>query len=181
MNITMTIWKIKQSKLFRLLFGLIGNVLIVVMLFYLITMSIPYFFGLQQFTVLSDSMGKTIPYGSLVYVKAAKFGDVKADDIATFRSSKDPKKHFTHRIVSVDVKTMSFVTKGDAGIHNDPLPIDASRLVGKVATIIPFAGFPAAFFNNKSMLVIAALLISSWIATEAELFIKQKRKKGEPG
>ena len=147
----------------------------------MITMTAPLLTGYKSYTVLSDSMSRTINYGSIVYVEKASFADMKPGDIATFESGKDQTKHFTHRIVSIDKQKKSFITKGDANPTNDPVPVSADRLVGKVVYIIPYAGLPAALFENTTAVIITVILLALWMATEIELAIsKRKTRKNTP-
>lgn len=140
-------------------------------------MTAPLLMGYKTFTVLSDSMAKTINYGSIVVVKKTVFEDMKTEYIATFESSKDKNKHFTHRIVSINKQKKSFITKGDANPTNDPVPVGADRLIGRVVYIIPYAGLPAALLENTTAVIITIILLSLWIATEIELALRRRQIK----
>lgn len=144
-----------------------------------VLMGAPRLFGLQPYAVLSDSMGNTAPYGSLVYVRKAAFSAVRPGDIALFQSQKNPADRFTHRVVSVDAKSKTFVTKGDANPTSDPVPAPASQLKGRVAFVLPWAGLPAALLQNRIAAIGAVLLVVIWAAAELDLWFTRK-KTGKP-
>ena len=175
----MPVTKHWMKRIGILLKRILSNILIIMLLFFAVTMAIPYFLGLNQYAVLSDSMNNTITFGSLVYVEKKPFEEMKPLDIATFKSLKNPHKSFTHRIISMDKVKKTFVTKWDANPSYDPVPASARQLVGKVTAIIPFAGMPAALFANFSTMVIALLLLASWIATEIEMYIRKRKKRDD--
>lgn len=170
--------KSNKLKCVYFLARILSSALFIIILVLILAMAIPYAFGLRPFVVLSNSMSKTIDSGSVVYVKKAVFEDIKESDIATFQSKKDKSKSFTHRIISIDNQKKTFVTKGDANRTADPVPIGADQLVGKVVFVIPFAGLPAMFLQNKFILLGFIIFLVIWIALEIELaFRKRKVRK----
>ena len=58
---------------------------------------------------------------------------------------------------------LSFVTRGDANDVNDPTPVAADKVVGKVKFALPYAGYIMSFGQSKtgiiSLVMIPGLLI----------------------
>jgi len=162
-----------------LLFRRIASTFVIIILVLEITvLAAPYVLGYKSFSVLTSSMKPTLSYGTLVFVKQIQFDEVAINDIATFESTKDASKYFTHRIVGIDTDNKSFVTKGDANPTDDPLPTGYSQMVGKVVTVVPFAGLIAAALKSSITLIVTIALLIVWLAFEIELFAV-KKKQGE--
>ena len=90
--------------------------------------------------VQSGSMEPAIKTGSVVVVKPAE--NYKAGDIITFEDrGKD--KTTTHRILDLEVISgqTQYITKGDANNAEDSSRVSESKIIGKVLTSIPYAGY----------------------------------------
>lgn len=144
---------------------------------------------IRVFSVLSGSMEPVIHTGSVVIVQPQE--EYKEGDIVTFRSPKDPKQTFTHRIIKVsqdkDIKTITYTTKGDANEEEDRDQTSARRAIGKVIFTIPYAGYAVNFAQTQTGLIVlivipATIIVYSEllnIKTEIQKFIKMKSKKNK--
>lgn len=93
------------------------------------------------FSVLSGSMGRALPQGSLAITKnQASYG---VGDIATYRPfGVDQKSTITHRVVEkVGLNQELLVLKGDANESADIRPIPKDRVVGRVIFYLPLIGY----------------------------------------
>ena len=131
---------------------------------------------MDMFVVETGSMSPTIKANSLIYVKSYKnFEDYNVGDIVTFT---DPvqKKSFTHRIVGIDDREKSFVTKGDANKENDVGKTSAEYAYGKVEAVIPYLGYVVKFLRYTVVKVAVAIIYIAWAAIEIELFLAERKK-----
>jgi len=137
----------KTSKIISEIVTWLLVILIVLMSISLISMKItggpPTILGHRMFIVLSGSMEPTIKTGSVVFVKPVESGSLAAGDVITFRGFGDPNNLVTHRIVSIEGEAAgtAYITKGDANEVEDPSPVAANRVVGKVNFTIPYLGY----------------------------------------
>lgn len=93
--------------------------------------------------VLSGSMGRTAPKGSLVIAKTLPPDRYTVGDIVVFPLPLAPEQTVTHRIVRLNLagekRTVS--TKGDANPNGDGWSIQVQQIKGRVLVIIPLIGF----------------------------------------
>lgn len=168
----------ESSKIIKIL----GNALFGIIVFILAIMAFsviqnrvsggpPKVAGHYMFIVLSGSMNPTFDTGSLVFVKPAQPDEIKERDIIAFRGLGDSEALTTHRVVGIDRSGPDgpeFTTRGDANDVDDPNPVPAGNLVGKVALAVPYMGYLLAFGRTKRgllalIIVPGALLIISEI------------------
>src|SRR3989338_7527812 len=91
--------------------------------------------------VRSGSMEPAIKTGAIVIVKPAPSYNV--GDVVTFGEDTKMQIPTTHRIFEVLDKggKISFLTKGDANEEEDPTEEPLSKVIGKDAVAVPFAGY----------------------------------------
>jgi len=90
--------------------------------------------------VESGSMEPAIKTGSVVVVKPAD--SYKIGEVITFNDGgKD--KTTTHRVADIEVVSgkVYYITKGDANNAEDSGKVSETKVVGKVLTSIPYAGY----------------------------------------
>jgi len=97
----------------------------------------------QIYVVQSGSMAPAIKIGAVVVVKPA--ATYQVGDIITF-SGNNIGIPTTHRIVAVNNSgsRTNYTTKGDANDNQDPNPVAAGRVLGKVLINIPYVGYAVA-------------------------------------
>lgn len=125
---------------------ILSNIIFVVLIILVLLLFVPNFIGYKSMAVISGSMEPNIPVGSIVYVKDAGFDDFKVGDIMSYQISGSTM--VTHRVESIDKKSRSIVTKGDANDTVDSSPVKESQIVGKVAFSIPVIGFISIYMKT---------------------------------
>ena len=114
----------KSRKIFsRVMDGILGAILVLLLLFTTITIVQKYtsksIIGYRMLWVETPSMEKAIPSESYILVKDASASDVKVEDIVVFISD-DPtvpkNSTVTHRVIAIN-EDGTFTTKGD----NNPI------------------------------------------------------------
>jgi signal peptidase I len=143
-----------------------GNVLFVALLLFMATLSffliqsrisggVPKVAGYQMYIVLSGSMSPEFDTGSIAFVKETLPEQLVVGDIITFRSQSGSDSLTTHRIVEVNREEgLRFVTRGDANNVNDPNPVLAENVVGRVTGSIPYVGYVMSFVQTRQGLIL---------------------------
>lgn len=97
--------------------------------------------GWQLQPVLSASMEPTYPVGSLVVVGPVDPSDVRPGMAVTFEDPAQPGRIVTHRVESrLPGERPAFRTRGDANATNDPFPVPARSIRGRVLWHVPVLG-----------------------------------------
>lgn len=163
----------KRSKKIALPFNLTGffaNFLSVILLAIVLLLAyvlvqgkllgtVPSVAGYQMYMVISGSMQPAFDTGSLIFVKAAEPSDIAIGDIITFQGSGGAGYLTTHRVVDINQgEKLSFVTRGDANNVNDPKPVPAENLVGKVSLAIPYLGYILGFLQTRQGLILLVFI-----------------------
>ncbi|MFO7951563.1 MAG: signal peptidase I, partial [Bacillota bacterium] len=155
-----------SRKRFPRIFAIFGNIIFVILLLIMAVLSffliqsriaggVPQVAGYQIYIVLSGSMQPEFDTGSLAFVRETDPEALTAGDIITFRSPANPDSLTTHRIVEVqDDDELQFVTRGDANNVNDPNPVPAENVVGKVTGSVPYAGYLMNFVQTSQGLIL---------------------------
>jgi signal peptidase I len=153
----------KKGSSFTRIAGNVVTVILLVMLFSLsffliqsrINEGTPTVAGYKMFVVLSGSMSPAFDTGSLVFVKPTEPLEIVENDIITFSSAADANRLTTHRVVGINRENgLSFVTRGDANNVNDPSPVPAENLVGKVTGSVPYVGYLFGFAQTRQGLIL---------------------------
>ncbi len=106
----------------------------------------------DAYIVLSGSMKPTIYPGDMVFARAVTPKDIIEGDIVVANMSS---RLYTHRVIDkIDSdENILFRLKGDANEDPDPSYIEGSRIIGKVALILP-----TRYFYNKSSYLVFVLI-----------------------
>ncbi|MCL2079958.1 MAG: class B sortase [Oscillospiraceae bacterium] len=128
------------------------------------------------FTVLTTSMQKEIPQGSLIVTVRTDPAKLQIGDNITFM--KDYNTAITHKITDIyenhqNSSQRGFQTKGTDNDRPDEHIVLEMSVVGKVVLVIPAAGAVMEFIA-KNLLLFAAAIIFGVIAT---ILIKKKARK----
>lgn len=100
---------------------------------------VPGWCGLKAMAVVSGSMEPSIPVGSMVYVESVAAPRLQPGDVCTYRLQSETTL-VTHRVVQVDTRHQTLLTRGDANTRPDPtVPFD--QVVGRVVFHLPGAGW----------------------------------------
>lgn len=143
------------------LFGLIFNILFVLIILLAAVIILAPLVGWHMDTVLSGSMEPFIHVGSLVIVQPVDVSQIHAGDIIAFSLGNT---EICHRVVSIDEgPPLKFTTKGDANNAADRETVAAENVVGTVILSIPQAGYFTSFIKSPvgilAIVILAALLL----------------------
>ena len=111
-------------------------------------------------TVLSGSMSPALSPGDMVVAAAVPMTIIQPGDVISFKNA-DEKTLVTHRVV--EVKSDSFIVKGDANENPDPEPVMMGNVVGKMVFSLPMFGyvlhFAKSFWGFLVFIVVPGVLI----------------------
>lgn len=144
------IWILLSVLIFSLLFNFI----------------IPVMTGSTQLLiVLSGSMHPVMRVGDMVVVESKLPDEIHAGDVIAYNDpGGTPNVMITHRVLSItEGEERLFHTKGDANEEIDAYVVPASKLVGEMVFVIPFAGYLPETTKSTSlffvMIILPALLL----------------------
>ena len=150
----------------KIFFRCIGNTVLGLMLVMALVLLIPGLFGIRPYVVYSGSMEPEIPTGAVVFTKEGEFSPKKGDiTVVTHRGVKKEK----------DI----FITKGDANKTEDPVPAEASQIIGRVVFHLPYLGYVIHFL--KARIPFAAVCIAACLSVLFDLAYTPKKKKIQGG
>ena len=127
---------------------------------------IPFITGSEKaFIVLSGRMTPLMLPRDMIIVKSVDPNELTVGDILTFRDpGGKPNTYVTHRIIALkEDKELIFKTKGDANNAEDNFNVTASKAVGKLVFVIPFAGYLPEITKNKNIFFFMIILPASLI------------------
>lgn len=137
-------------------------------------------FGFSFYTVVSGSMQREIPKGSLVVVRWVPGTELSAGDDITFY--RDADTVVTHRIVEVLEEYegsggRAFITQGIENPLPDETPVHEMNVVGKVVRVFPKAGLVGSLVRaNLKWVVILLALVTALTASLRNLASCRKRE-----
>jgi len=122
----------------------------------------PGLFGFHTYTGLGQSMGETIPNGSLVVARTVAADDVALGDVLVFRWPGFDQP-ITHRVIDIrqNDRDLLFATKGDGNPASDPFLASGDQELGRVILTVPRLGswLPAV----KALVYMAAFGGAFWL------------------
>lgn len=167
-----------QSKAKPIL-SFISTFVVTVIVFIAVALLAAKLFGLQGFTVESNSMAPAYPVDSFIFVKETDPGEIQAGDVVTYVFNENGLL-VTHRVISVDTANQTFVTKGDNNNVADPAPVMWGNVVGKVVFGVPRVGAVMRVLTadkNKPYIIASIAIIG--IASVILDLIEKKKSKSE--
>ncbi len=167
--------------LFRI-FQLLVTILVVVFAGVLILTALPVKGNIKLLTVLSGSMGPTIPVGSAVLIKPVDH--YLTNEVITYARGGNEKQLVTHRIVATQFVNgeKQYITKGDANEDPDPAVVKADQVKGQVLLTVPYLGYVAnwiktpAGFVSLIVLPAAILIYGELMAVKNEMVRAWKKR-----
>ena len=115
------------------------NLLLATAVFLAAAAWLPGFLHMKACVVESSSMEPVIKAGSVIYV--SQYGQdeqICPGDIVSFQAGS---VMVTHRVVSVNQREGTIITKGDANALCDSVPVSQEAIYGKVRFQIPWIGY----------------------------------------
>ncbi|QDG89348.1 signal peptidase I [Pseudarthrobacter sp. NIBRBAC000502770] len=152
----------------------------------LVLIVVPVATGSQTYTILTKSMVQKYPPGTFMVMKPAPFDELKYGDVVTFQLYSGRPDVETHRVVgfgSTQQGEKTLITKGDNNGANDPEPVRAIQVKGKLFYAVPYVGFVANFLGNSgrgTWTVIAAVALIGYGAITVYTSLRKTRKGDEP-
>lgn len=135
------------------------NGVLALLLCALLAFGLPRFFGVQYFSVISGSMTPEIPVGSLVVSVPTESNNIHPGDVISYVANEDLDV-ITHRVVSFDAQTNSFITQGDANDAPDS-PVLAANVVGVSKFTVPHLGYALSYLSTTSGKVVGITAIAA--------------------
>ncbi|MBU5482303.1 signal peptidase I [Blautia sp. MSJ-19] len=111
------------------------------------------FFGISIDTVLSGSMEPVLKTGGIAFTDT-KNRTPEIGEIITYQAG-DSK--VSHRVVGKEQN--GYRTKGDANNGEDAALVMPSQIIGKVVFSLPFLGYAAVFFKQKTVFAILMFML----------------------
>ena len=165
-------------------FGIITTSLLVIVIILAIMLAGVRLVGITPYTVLSGSMEKKIPVGSLIYTVEVNPSTLKEQDVITYVI--EGGTVVTHRIIELlpdeeDPTLVRFRTKGDNNDIPDGDPVHPKNILGKVIFTVPLLGYIAWFVQNPpgSYITIGIGVILVLLTFLPELLDKLEEKEAK--
>ena len=115
----------------------------------LVILGIAVLLELRPVVILSGSMEPSISTGSIC--RRGVPGKVVAYEL---------KDHLVvHRISRCVSGGESFITKGDSNDTEDPIPVSAKQIRGRVIGTIPYLGYGAVFLRSRAGILLTAAIV----------------------
>ena len=140
----------------------------------ILTRIVPVITGAPVFVVGGGSMEPAIHLGSVVIELPVPATDLSAGDVVSIRVGPQ-QAVFTHRITRLVTRDGQpwIETRGDANPVGDPSIVPVSAVLGRVATVVPGAGFVvqmlASFAGVAFLLSLAMVtLLGSWLLEDLD-------------
>ena len=147
---------------------------------------IPVATGSQSYTILTKSMVQKFPPGTFMVMKPVAFDELKYGDVITFQMYSGRPDVDTHRIVgfgSTQSGEKTLITKGDNNGANDPEPVRAIQVKGKLFYAVPYVGFAANALGNAdrgTWTVLAAVGLIGYGAITVYKSVRKPRGSKSP-
>ena len=159
------------------LLNLIGTLIMLSAVVVSLGLSVPRFFGIESFIVVSGSMEPAIPVGSMVFSKAVEPATLQPGDVIIFNNIRLNDTPITHRVVENHTDQWEIITKGDANDQNDIRPVTYDQVRGKVIRHIPQLGYIASPLSTlMGKIAIGMILVAGFLLTEVGVRLRKKPK-----
>ncbi|MBQ7700609.1 MAG: signal peptidase I [Clostridia bacterium] len=182
----------RQKTVLRRLTGIVGYVLIflIAALFVFVIVfkannRTVFIFGKAPVWVMTSSMEPTIPERSYILVKEVKesaVSEIKVGDVIMFASD-DPAlagANNTHRVVEISEDCKTFITKGDANMKNDDVPVRAESIRAVYVRNMPVLTAAGRFmFSGIGTVITMTLIFAIMMAIYMPDIIKATRQKSK--
>lgn len=121
----------------------------------LVILGIAVLLELRPVVILSGSMEPSISTGSICFISGADRRGVPGKVVAY-----ELKDHLVvHRISRCVSGGESFITKGDSNDTEDPIPVSAKQIRGRVIGTIPYLGYGAVFLRSRAGILLTAAMV----------------------
>ena len=173
-----------MTKTIKRIWNWISGILVAVAVLLAIALVGVRIVGLQPFVVLSGSMEPKYHVGSLIYVQAVDYKELKVGDPITYMVSDDTV--VTHQIIEVlvdenDPDTIRYFTQGIANDVPDGVSVHYKNIIGKPVFSIPYLGYVSNYIQKPPgmYVAIAAAAVLVLLVFLPDIFSDDKKKKPE--
>ena len=174
-----------MTKTIKRIWNWISGILVAVAVLLAIALVGVRIVGLQPFVVLSGSMEPKYHVGSLIYVQAVDYKELKVGDPITYMVSDDTV--VTHQIIEVlvdenDPDTIRYFTQGIANDVPDGVSVHYKNVIGTPVFTVPYLGYVANYIQNPpgTYVAISAGAIFLLLVFLPDLFADDKAKEKKP-
>ena len=137
--------------------------------------------GYSVMEVLSSSMSREYPVGSLIFIRQIEPSKITKGDNITYFLDEDTK--VTHKVVGIshdEQGKLTFTTKGTENPMADKEPVAARNVIGKVVGSVAGVGNAVAYLKgNWAVALLLAAALCGIVAALTVLFSRGK-EKGQP-
>lgn len=162
--------KLSVRNILRNAFAVISVLLALFVLFLLCS-------GTHVYAVQTDSMAPRLQPGDAVFIRAVPFEQLQPNDVISARFPESD-GIFTHRIVRIDAENRQIYTRGDHNMNDDPMPTDASRIIGRLWFSVPWIGFLSLRLMNFTVIYVAVGIALALIVLRMLLSLRRKKTNG---
>ena len=173
-----------MTKTIKRIWNWISGILVAVAVLLAIALVGVRLVGLQPYVVLSGSMEPKYHVGSLIYVQAVDYKELKVGDPITYMVSDDTV--VTHQIIEVlvdenDPDTIRYFTQGIANDVPDGVSVHYKNIIGKPVFSIPYLGYVSNYIQKPPgmYVAIAAAAVLVLLVFLPDIFSDDKKKKPE--
>ena len=152
---------------------IVRSVALILALIVILFVAVMLVSGAKGFAVESDSMSPALRRGDAVFVRPVSFDKLREDDVISARFPESGGV-FTHRIVRVDTENHRVYTRGDHNMSDDPMPTDASHIIGKLWFSLPYVGFLS--LSVQGFTVIYILLGAAIVLVSVRVVLAHRKK-----
>lgn len=142
----------------------LATVILLAVLAVCLPLSVPKLLGCRVYAIVSGSMNPAIPVNSVVFVQSAAPEEIQPGTVVAYQSGDSV---VVHRVAENHTVEGKLVTKGDANVQPDPLPVAYNSVLGTVAGHIPLVGLYAGALNTLP----GKLYALGFIAAAAMLYL----------
>ena len=125
--------------------NLLGTVLFILAFAAIAAFSLPRFFGVSIYCIMSDNMEPKIRVGSLAYASRAGADELTEEDIVVYRVDGET---LTGRIASIDRRAGKAVLRGDSSPESEGVTVPFDDIRGKISLVVPMMGKLGLFANT---------------------------------
>jgi signal peptidase len=171
---------------------IIGNILFYLTLVAILIAGLAYgsqngrsIFGYSMFTVLSGSMEREIPEGSLIIVKRVEPESIKIGDDITY--IREDNSTVTHRVMTIyenyeNSGVRGFVTKGIDNPEDDPSVIHPDNVIGVVQFHVSNIGAILSYISANVWIIAGGFVLLLLLSITLRMFFNEvKRDKARNG
>ncbi|UEA58120.1 signal peptidase I [Gordonia otitidis] len=135
---------------------------------------IPRLTDATPYTIQTSSMRPQMPPGTLVVSRQVDPADLRTGDVITYQLRSGQTDVVTHRIVGVGQNGRGerlFTTRGDNNPSDDPAPVRAVQVRGKVWYHVPYVGYLNEIITGREHMVAVYVVVGLLLVYAAYMLL----------